>query len=472
MFRRFLPVLILLVLLPAASAQAARTEIGIADDRILVAGGPTADRAVREWKRLGVDTVRIFALWSRLAPFPDARRKPEGFDAADPNSPAYAWSWLDAAVTRVREAGMDVTLSVTGPGPLWSSGSPRRGRATHRPKPREYAAFAEAVARRYGHVVDRYLLWNEPNLRTWLRPQAECKRKGGRQRCKLIAPHLYRGLVRAAYPRVREGDPGADVVIGSLAPRGSSVRRDLSIRPLEFLRAMGCRTASFRRMRSGACRRFRPASGDGLAIHPYALLAPPDKPLNHPDDVNLGELDDVTRTVDRLRRAGGLRSSGRMGIYVDEFGYQTNPPDRFGGVRPRVQDSWLQRAAYIGWRNPRLRLLTQYVWMDEPRVRGRRATSGFQSGLRFANGRAKPSLRHFDTPFVLDAARNRLWGQMRPGGAHRVTIERRLRRGAPWRRFATVRTDSRGYFTVRRRLSRGASYRFRAGKVTSAARTR
>jgi hypothetical protein len=250
------------------------------------------------------------------------------------------------------------------------------------------------------------------------------------------------------------------------------VRGDLSIRPLAFLRSMGCRDGRFRRIRSGACRRFRPAKGDGVAIHPYALLAPPNKPLNHPDDVNLGELDDVARTLDRLQRRRALRSTGRMGIFVDEFGYQTNPPDRLGGVRPRVQDRWLQLAAYLAWRNPRVKLLTQYLWRDEPRPRGRRSTSGFQSGLRFARGGAKPSLRHFDTPFVLDVARNRLWGQMRPGGAHRITIERRLRRGGAWRRFARVRTDSRGYFTARRRLSRGASYRFRAGRVTSAARTR
>ena len=51
--------------------------------------------------------------------------------------------------------------------------------------------------------------------------------------------------------------------------------------------------------------------------------------------------------------------------------------------------------------------------------------SGWQSGLRYVGGRAKPALAHFDTPFVLDAVRSRLWGQVRPGGRQTVTVEQR-----------------------------------------------
>jgi hypothetical protein len=225
-------------------------------------------------------------------------------------------------------------------------------------------------------------------------------------------------------------------------------------------------------VRSGACRSFRPATGDGFAIHPYGLLSPPDRPLRHRDDVNLGELGDLADTLDRLQRRGALRATTRrFGIYVDEYGYQTNPPDRIGGVSARTQDTWLQRAAYLAWRNPRVKLLTQYLWRDEPRS-GDGSYGGWQSGLRYVDGRPKRSLAHFDTPFVLDAARRRLWGQMRPGGAHRVTIERRLRGSSTWRSFATATTDARGYFAVRRRLTRGAAYRFRADGATSAARRR
>jgi hypothetical protein len=455
-------ILALLLAAPTA-AHAAGPEVGIADDRVLLPGGPAADRAVAEWSALGVDVVRIFAQWSRIAP----ADRPPGFDAADHHSPGYGWIFLDGAVDRVRAAGMRVTLTITGPGPAWSSTSPRRGGA-YRPSPSAYRAFATAVARRYGARVDRYILWNEPNVAYWLQPQLRCARR----RCTPVSPHVYRGLVRAAYPAVKAADPGAQVLIGALAPRGQEPRRaSATVRPLAFVRALGCRNARFARTRGGACRGFRAATGDGFAIHPYGLLSPPESPLRHRDDVNLGKLRALTETLDRLQRRRALRATTRrFGIYVDEYGYQTNPPDRFAGVSPRRQDRFLQAAAYLAWRSPRVKLLTQYLWRDEPRSADG-SFGGWQSGLRYLRGGAKPSLAHFDTPFVLDAARGRLWGQVRPGGAHEVVVERRLR-GRAWRAFARVQTDARGYWTLRRRLVRGASYRYRAAGTTSAVRRR
>jgi len=459
---RLVPALLtLLILLPVQTAHAGSTEVGIADDRILMAGGRAADLAVAEWRAMGVDTVRIFALWSRIAP----ATRPAGFDGADPASPGYFWAPLDAAVARVRNAGMRVTLTITGPGPLWTSSSPSRRRPAYRPQPSAYAAFATAVARRYGADVNRYLLWNEPNIAAWLAPQARCARR----RCTPVSPHVYRGLVRAAYPAVRRADPGAQVVIGVLSPRGQRLRRsDTVMRPLVFLRAFGCRSGRWTRLRIKECRGFRPATGDGFAIHPYSSLGAPERGHRNRDDVSLAQVGNLAATLDRLQRARAVRATTRrFGIYIDEYGYQTNPPDRFAGIRPRRQDSYLQRAAYVAWRNPRVRLFTQYLWRDEPRSSDR-SFGGWQSGLRYVGGRAKPALAHFDTPFVLDAARNRLWGQVRPGGAHTVTVQRRTAARRTWRKLAVVRTDRRGYWKLKRRLVRGTSYRYRAAGATSA----
>jgi hypothetical protein len=459
--RRLLGLLLLLVVVPTAPAHAGAGEIGIADDRILMGGGAPADRAVAEWSAMGVDTVRIFALWRRIAPV----RKPAGFDPDDPGDPRYLWFPLDDAVDRVRAAGMKVTLTVTGPGPLWSSAVPKRRKPAYKPRPGAFAAFAEAVARRYATRVDRYLLWNEPNISAWLSPQARCSRRG----CTPVSPHLYRALVRAAYPAVTQHDPVAQVVIGTLSPRGQRLKNANTVmRPLLFLRRLGCRTDGWARMRTGACRGFKPATGDGFAIHPYNGLRPPERPHPDGDDVGLSQISNLTATLDRLQRARALRSTTRrLGIYIDEYGYQTSPPDRIAGVSPRRQDAWLQRAAYLAWRHPRIKLFTQYLWRDEPRGSDS-SFGGWQSGLRFTGGRAKPSLAHFDTPFALDPARRRLWGQVRPGGAHTVTVQRKLR-GRRWITLAVVATDARGYWTLRRRLTGGAFYRFRADGMTSAA---
>ena len=127
--RLILTLFVLLVL--AAPAQAANPEIGIADDRILLPGGPAADRAVAEWSAMGVDTVRIFALWSQIAP----AQRPSGFKPADPDDGHYQWFYVDNAVDRVRAAGMKVTLTVTGPGPAWTSRAPGRRQGRWKPRP-------------------------------------------------------------------------------------------------------------------------------------------------------------------------------------------------------------------------------------------------------------------------------------------------------------------------------------------------
>src|SRR4051794_14861474 len=89
------------LLIFAAPARAAGPQLGIADDRVLLNGGPAADQAVAAWSQLGVQTVRIYALWSRIGP-----SAPGG---------EYSWVQLDAAVDRVVGAGMQPILTITGP---------------------------------------------------------------------------------------------------------------------------------------------------------------------------------------------------------------------------------------------------------------------------------------------------------------------------------------------------------------------
>jgi hypothetical protein len=458
--KRLVPLLVtLFALVPAHAASAKSTEVGITDDRILLAGGARADRAVAEWKRLGIDNVRIFAEWGKIAP----KTRPAGFDGADPATPGYLWTYLDDAIFRVRQAGMTVTLTITGPGPLWSSAKPKLRRPAYKPKPGAYKAFATAVAKRYGSQVDRYILWNEPNIYTWLSPQASCRHHV----CTPVAPHVYRSLVQAAYPAVKAADPGATVLLGALSPRGQRLRTSKTVmRPLLFLRRLGCRNDSFRRLRIGACKHFTKVTGDGFAIHPYSGRIPPQRSHPNPDDVALASVSRLARTLDRLQGVAALDpTTRRFGIYVDEYAYQTKPPDRIGGVALYKQDRWLQRAAYIAWRNPRIRLFTQYLWRDEPRHNG--GYGGWQSGLRYADGRAKPSYSHFDTPFELDVARNRLWGQVRPGGRHTVIVQHRPHNSGGWRTLATVTTDARGYWSIVRHLRPGTAYRFRSAGATS-----
>ena len=276
--------------------------------------------------------------------------------------------------------------------------------------------------------------------------------------------------MRAARPAIRAADPGAQVLIGTMSSRGRDLRsRGATMRPLAFLRALGCVDARWRPLRSGLCKGFKPATGDGFAFHPHGTLTSPNRAYPNRDDVNLASLGRLESTLDRLQRGGRLRASTRrFGLFLDEYGYQTRPPDRTAGVSLATQDRWLQIAAYRAWRDRRVRLLTQYQWYDEPLRRAGNPFAGWQSGLRLLNGKPKPALAHFDTPMQLDAARSRLWGQARPGGAQTVRVERRLPGARRYTPYATLRTDAQGYWALERRLRRGVRYRFRTTSATSA----
>src|SRR3954454_2785889 len=190
MRRALLIVLLIAAALPAAAS--AGPLIGMADDRVLLGGGPAADKAVAAWAADGVDVVRIFVQWDEVSPSPGAKKRPAG---------AYDFSRIDAAVDRVRAAGMEPMLTLTGPGPVWGMQDPSGGSRRYRPSPARYAEFARDAAEHFKGRVRRYILWNEPNLAFWLQPLS-------------AGPAVYRSLVNAAVPAIRSVDRSAQLYIG------------------------------------------------------------------------------------------------------------------------------------------------------------------------------------------------------------------------------------------------------------------
>jgi hypothetical protein len=174
----------------------------------------------------------------------------------------------------------------------------------------------------------------------------------------------------------------------------------------------------------------------------------------------MGDLPRFEAALDRLTRMKRLRAPhGRFPLYLTEFGYQTSPPDHATGIPVARQALWLQEADYLAWRDPRVKSLTFYQWEDEPvryRGRGSLAYAGWQSGLLYVNGQAKPALAALETPLVVDRRAGLLWGQVR-GPRRQVTLERR--EGAAWSPFATVTTDGSGYFSQRIPVAAGEQFR-------------
>jgi hypothetical protein len=465
--RAALVVALLAVLAGPASAWAdADGEVGIEDERILLSDPGVAQSAVQDWANLGVDIVRIHARWGALAPGRDRLTKPPGFDSADPDDPGYQWATLDNAVGLARGAGMKVMLTITGPGPLWTSRSPRRHNPVYDPNPIEFARFARAVARRYQGTVGRYLIWNEPNQPGWLQPQNHCVRGF----CTPVAPHLYRGLVRVSERAIHDVDPDAEVVIGELAPIGAPARSTRTpIAPLPFLRQMACVDTAYHPLRVPRCRGFKPAGGDSFGYHPHPVSLAPDQPNPDRNEAQFADFGRLFTVLDKLtarRRLISLRG-GHLGVHLTEFGYQTSPPDHAVGIPVTLQNRYLQQASYLAWKSGRIRGLTFYQWDDEPvhyTGPGTKAYAGWQSGLRYFNGRPKPALSTFANPFVVDVApgrrRGTLWGQVRPGGVHTVTLLRRMPGDGNFEPFATLQTNFAGYFWRRELLDLRAQYRY------------
>jgi hypothetical protein len=455
------------VLLPAAAQASTSMETGIADDAALLNEPSDAKAAsvVAQWAALGIDDVRIFVQWQAVAPANGEVKAPTGFDSADPNA-GYNWGRVDRAVNLVSAAGMRPMLVVTGPAPLWASQVPARRNIRYKPRPDLFGQFARAVALRYAGAVDRYIIWNEANLPLWLQPQNTCT--GGH--CTPYAPHLYRQLVRAAYPALKAVDPTASVLFGALAPRGERpTGQNHKTRPLAFIRSMGCVKVTLKRDRSGPCKSFKPLTADGFAYHPHAVFRAPDDPQPNLDEASIGDLPRLERTLDLTQRVGGLKKAGggKFGLYFTEWGYQTRPPDPLEGVTLAQQSRWLQQGTYIAYKDPRVKLLTQYEWRDEKIGRGtspKSKYSGWQSGLRFNNDKAKPSLKSFSNPFFISQRPNsrkaRLWGQVRPDETHRITVQRRKPGAKRWTTVKVLSTNGTGYWTLNQTVNATTDYRF------------
>ena len=460
-----LAALLSLAVVPAAHAYSS-PEVGMADDGVLLNGTDSQiSSTVSTWQGIGISSVRVFVRWGDIAPARTAKKMPAGFDPSNSSDPGYNWGKIDRAVGATAGAGLKVYLTITGSGPLWAMSSPSNGSNGRRnPSPTKYAQFAEAVAERYGSQVSDYILYNEPNQTLWLQDQSTC-RKG---KCVPHAPHVYRKLVRAAYPKIKAADSGSTVLIGALSPSGTTpTARSHNLRPLTFLRAFGCVDKKYKPIRSGECKSFKPAMGDGFAYHPHGVGLAPNKHAKNRDAAQMGDLSRLTNVLDKLTRKKRLKVNGasKFPLYFDEYGYQTNPPDRFG-VSLSLQAKYLRQGAYVAWRNSRVRLLTQYSYIDDAFAKG---GAGWQAGLLTRAGDAKPSFAVFPNPFwaqKIKAGTVQLWGQVRPGsGVRSVQLQRRS--GNSWVTIQTVNTDARGYYYAN--VSNPATTTYRA--VTPAGTT-
>ena len=443
------------------------------DHNLLERGDAIRERTLDELQGLGVDVIKAQLSWAEVAP--RGRRRPTGFIAADP-AHYPGWTRYDALVRDAHARGMQVMLALSPPYPGWATAARGDSRGVDRPSPAAFSGFAEAAGRRFPGV-EIWTIGNEPNHPGFLYPQATRNRVP-------FAPHRYRALVREAVAGLRRaGHAGHTILFGELLPIGKSrYFRKNTIKPLRFVREFFCLDSRWRPFRGRAarvrgCRRYRKLTGvTGFAYHPYTRPNGPRGREPSPDDATIRSYGRIARALDIARRKGRI-GGPRLPIWNTEFGFQSNPPDRFQTKISRIPAFMAESELWISLRNPRVASYSQYTLTDTP-VRDSGDMYGtWQGGLRFADGRAKRGVYDgYRLPIfvrLLGPGAVEVRGAARPGGAGAVVQIQQRRSGRDFQDLGNPLTveNARGYFSARFRISRAAQrrYRFVHGGETSRA---
>ena len=494
------------------------------DDQLLVdqpltpAGDAEVSATLGTLKALGVDRIRVIVVWKQVAPDAGASTAPPGFKASSPAGYGNGWEVYDRIDAAAALEGMNVYFDITAPAPTWAlspqpagaSPAVRADADVYAPSSAAFGQFVEAAGRRYsgsyrpadadGHVLPRvsfWSAWNEPNQPGWLSPQED---SGGAAE----APALYRSLLDAFWSGLQATGHGPDrdtILLGELAPQGcvaglfcpfpASRHGYGPLPPLSFVDDLYCvepaGAGRDRRLSGAAATAVGCPSGSsasafvtehpalfeatGLAEHPYSFDLAPNVPFSEAaerDFVPLASLGRLTSALDGI--FGAYDQSRRLGLYLTEYGYVTDPPNPNYHVSPAQQAVYLDQATYIAAQNPRVHALGQFQLQDANPALSCGCQPGdpkywqtFEEGLEFLGGAPKPSLAAYRLPIFLPQLEDpdhsakpgapvTVWGMLRPAAnasTQTAVVEFRPAAGGGYRVLATARTrDPSGIVSV------------------------
>jgi hypothetical protein len=533
MRRALIPALLACLLLgvPAAHGSPSQESWFQDDNKLEFADPGEVAKTLDRLKSLGVDRVRVSVFWLVVAPDGNKRARPQGFDGSDPDAyPQANWERYDTVARLAAERGIGVLWDVSGPSPLWAVREIRSRpdiADAWRPNAAEFGAFVKAVGTRYSGTfirpadrpktvatpasgipglpgyrpagtkttdpgpplprVDHWEIWNEPNQGAWLAPQ-HTRHHG---RWLPTSPRLYRAIADRTWAALQATGHGSDtILLGATAPKGSSDRGiSRPMNPRLFIRELYCVDRNNQAYRGKAaairgCPTSNPITrlpqlhpvlfhATGFSHHPYELTFAPNTRPPDASSYTMANLRQLSHTLRYafLRYRQGVPRQGPP-LYLSEYGYQTDPPDRIGVSLDR-QAAYLCQAEYLAWRDPAVRSFSQYLLYDN----GAPIRRTFQTGLLFADGRTKPSYAAYRIPIWLPhrraraGARIRVWGMARPapnGTAPDISVQFRRNGAKAYRTIATRRGSAdRGYLYTRVRLPGSGRIRLNWGGQVS-----
>jgi len=374
-----------------AREQSTRLLVGINDEASTLYGNPAT--AFAALKSLRTQVLRVNLYWGGNK-WAVANKKPA--DATDPGDPAYRWAIYDRLVRYATDNKIKVVFSFLFT-PGWANGNKARNVAPTNAKNLEH--FAYAAAERYSGLwippawqqnpslgiggssplpqVTMWTAWNEPNNPLWLAPQY--KRVGKTWRVESafqyakICNALYNGVHAVLISPERGKVPGEQVACGVTGPKGNDAPRSSrpSVDPLTFL---------------AAAHKFGMKKFDVYAHHPYAGAgdqAPSFLPKGKDKRrIQMGNLNLLMAALTKLY--------GPKHLWITEYGYQTNPPDKtIMGTSWTKQALYMKQAYALARKNPRIDMMLWFLVRDQPQI------GGWQSGLETVTGKKKPAWTAF-----------------------------------------------------------------------------
>jgi hypothetical protein len=427
-------VLVIAVLAAGGGAASAATLTrGFVDDVWFDA--PSDQLSAPQWVTktalTGAKFVQIEVDWPAVEP-----NAPTGAD--HPTSPAGAqfdFAYLDQRVKEFVGNGLQPVFLVTD-APRWAQGAggtaAEYATGGYKPNPTALGDLAEAMARRYsgnypdpaapGKTLPRvryYQAWAEANLNFHLSPQWT-KSNGAVHN---TGPGIYRSMLNAFDAGIHAGDRTDKVIASGLESYGDPPDTRLKrTSPVTFLEGLFCLDSHLRRLSCPS-----PAHFDLLASDPYDV----DGPTVHASsslDASAPDLTRLTRIVRAAVKARTALPSQPKPLWVTEFSYESNPPNRLG-VSLATQARWLEESFYV-FAHEGVSTVLWYLVRDQPPP----YNLNYTSGVYFRNGKPKPSYTAYRFPFVVMAAGQaaQIWGITPVSG----TIQVQQRVGGSWRAVA------------------------------------
>jgi hypothetical protein len=369
-----------------ARAQSSHLLVGINDEAFTLYGDPTT--AFATLKTLKAQVIRVNLYWGGNK-WAVAKSRPA--DPTDPGDPAYDWTIYDRLVRYATQYNVKVVFSILFT-PSWANGG--KARTVPPTNYNDLVNFSYAAAERYSGLwtappwqqdpsnptsklplpkVNMWTAWNEPNNPAFLTPQYKRIGKTWRVESGYNYAKICNAVMAGVHSPYLGPLPDEHVACGVTDPKGNDAPATTraSVDPLTFLTA---------------AHKYGMKAPDVYAHNPYPDIGAAEAPAYVPTGktrrrVQIGNINNLLKLISQYY--------GPKHLWITEFAYQTNPPNKHFGVSYAKQAQYLTQSYAMARANPRIDMMLWFLVRDDP------TKNGWKSGLETATGKKKPAWAAF-----------------------------------------------------------------------------